>query len=95
MEITVCGKDITIQQRGKGRIVKQWGALRYKHNLFIKIGAKTASFPFYGSEEDRENRVNVLPDDDLKHALSCFFDDAISGEPVSYTHLTLPTICSV
>jgi len=29
------------------------------------------------------------------HGSSLWFNDSVSGEPVSYTHLTLPTICSV
>ena len=30
-----------------------------------------------------------------KHASVCTYREMLGGDPVSYTHLTLPTICSV
>ena len=79
MRITVCGKDIIVQQRGKGKLVKLWGTLRYRHNIMVSVGGKVATFAFHGSENDRHNNVNVLPEEDLKWALSSFIDDALCG----------------
>mgnify|MGYP001952104935 CR=1 FL=1 len=43
---------------------------------------------------DREARLNALPDlgDGDEVAAAC---ERVNADPVSYTHLTLPTICSV
>ena len=54
--------------------------------------------PFLGSEDlliDMAELFKVFGDSTRIKILCCLFDGEMYVQAVSYTHLTLPTICSV
>ena len=78
---------------GQGSSGKVWAA--FDHKLNRKVAMKY----FQGSTHDRtlaiRDETRLIGD--LEHpGIPAVYDTGLTGnDPVSYTHLTLPTICSV
>ena len=71
--------EITIRQASAGKPSMAWGAMRYRHNVTIKINNVSKRVSYHGSVNDYEAGKDRLTEDDLKYVLECVISDAIAG----------------
>jgi hypothetical protein len=55
------------------------GGYCFKHRVAVRRNGVKTRFTFWGSVHDYEQGKDELDEDDLKHALTCFLEDAYAG----------------
>ena len=78
-KINLCGIEITLRQVTAGLPVMVWDAMRYRHNVTIKINNVSKHFDYHGCVNDYEAGEDRLSKEELKDVLECVISDAIAG----------------